>query len=129
MSVPRVTIFIQIYNTERFVKRAIESALALKGNYEIEVIVIDDASKDRSWEIVSSIQDPRLKVIHHDKNTGACATANEGYQLARGEFVARLDSDDVYRPDFLAKLVPLLETNPKGGLAYGDIAMIDPEGK
>jgi glycosyltransferase involved in cell wall biosynthesis len=122
---PLVSIFVQIYKTEPFIERCLDSVLSLAGDYPYEVLAIDDASPDRTWDIVQRYRDPRLKVVRHDKNAGANATANEGYAWGTGRYIARLDSDDVYRPNFLRELVPLLEQNPRVGLAYGDIALLD----
>lgn len=106
----------------------LESALSLRGNVSTEIIAIDDASTDGTGKTLRQFSDPRLRVIIHERNQGAIATANEGYSLARGKYVARLDSDDCYRPSFLEKAVPVLEREPRMGMVYGDIATIDTQG-
>jgi glycosyltransferase involved in cell wall biosynthesis len=125
---PLVTIFIQVYNTRPYLAACLESVLALEGDYPLEIIIIDDASPDRSFEIVKNHTDPRINLIIHGQNQGATRTANEGYSLAQGQFVARLDSDDCYRPDFLTKTLPVLQACPDVGLVYGDIAHMDAQG-
>ena len=129
MAAPFVSIFVQAYNHEAFIGECLASILAQQGGYELEVIVVDDASPDRTAEIVRSFADPRVRLIRHERNAGCIATANAGYAAARGKYVARIDGDDRYRPQFLAKSIPVLEANPQVGVVYGDIAMVDPQGR
>ncbi len=124
---PLITIFVQVYNTRKYIGDCLNSVCNLKGDYDLEILVIDDASPDNSAEIIRQIDDPRIRFIHHDKNTGCNATANEGYRLAKGEFVARLDSDDRYRPELLVESLPILQSNPDVGFTFADIALIDTE--
>jgi glycosyltransferase involved in cell wall biosynthesis len=126
---PRVTIFVQSYNTAAYVGDCLASVLAQRSSHAFEVLVIDDASRDGTTDVVAGFQDPRVRVIRHERNIGAIATANEGYGLARGEFVARLDSDDRVRPDFIERTVSTLIANPGFGLVYGDIVTIDEAGE
>jgi glycosyltransferase involved in cell wall biosynthesis len=107
----------------------LRSILGLKGGYPLEIIVIDDASKDGTEAVVKSFADPRIRYIRHEKNWGAMATVNHGFAEARGEFVARIDSDDRYRPEFLERSIPVLQREPKVGLVYGDIALIYTDGQ
>src|SRR5262249_54788661 len=73
--------------------------------------------------------DSRVRVIRHERNHGAMATANEGYLAARGEFMMRIDSDDRLRPQFLERTMPLFAANPRLGFVYGDVATVDTEGR
>src|SRR5215831_12896186 len=126
---PPISFFVQTYNTAPFLAECIEGILRQQGNYEFEIILIDDASTDGTEQVARSFKDPRLRYIRHEKNQGAIATANEGYALCRGRFIARNDSDDRYHPNFLVKTVPVLEEDPRLGLVYGDISMIDAQGR
>jgi glycosyltransferase involved in cell wall biosynthesis len=126
---PRVTIFVQSYNTAAYVGECLASVLAQQSRLALEVLVIDDASTDGTSELIGSFTDPRLRVIRHERNTGAIATANEGYAMARGEFIARLDSDDRLHPHFVERSVAALQANPRSGLAYGDAVTIDDAGR
>lgn len=125
---PLVTIFVQVYNTRNYVADCLQSVCNLRGNYDLEILVIDDASPDKSAEVIRTFDDPRIKFIHHEKNSGCNATANEGYRLAQGEYVARLDSDDRYHPDFLVHSVPLLQNNRDVGFTFADVALMDATG-
>lgn len=124
MGEPLVSIFIQVYNTAPYLRRCLNSVLALRGPWEREIVVIDDASRDGSDKILAEYKE-KLRVVRHLTNTGANATANEGYSACRGKYLIRLDSDDSFRPNLLEELVPLLESQPQAGLAYGDVALMD----
>jgi glycosyltransferase involved in cell wall biosynthesis len=117
------------YNHAAFLRDCLDSVFSLQGGFDYEVILVDDASTDATPEIVRSYADSRLKYVRHAVNQGAIATGNEGFALARGEFIARIDSDDRYRPDFLLRTVPVLQQAPDVGLVYGDIAMISETGE
>lgn len=129
MSAPLVSIFVQTYQHEAFIGECLASILAQRGGHDLEVIVVDDASNDRTVEIVRASCDPRVRLIAHERNQGCIATANEGYAAARGKYVARIDGDDRYRPHFLERVIPVLEQHPAVGVVYGDIAMVDPRGQ
>ena len=124
MGEPLVSIFIQVYNTAPYLRRCLESVLALRGPWEREILVIDDASSDGSDKILAGYRE-KMRVVRHPTNAGANATANEGYAACRGKYLIRLDSDDSFRPNLLEELVPLLEKHPEAGLAYGDVALMD----
>lgn len=122
---PLVSFVVLSYNYARFIGELIASILAQQGDYSFEVIIVDDASTDDSHEVISAFRDPRIKYIRHETNQGHAATVTDGLRLARGRYVARIDSDDRYRPDYLQQVVPILEQHPNVVLVYGDAAMID----
>ncbi|HSO09686.1 MAG TPA: glycosyltransferase [Desulfoprunum sp.] len=103
MSAPLVSVIIPAYNHERFVGAAVESVLSQTFS-DLELIVIDDGSRDRTGEVVQSYTDPRLS-YYHQENQDAFNTINRGLGLARGEYTAILNSDDVYALDRLQRLV------------------------
>lgn len=127
---PVVSIVVNSFQTERYIAACLESVLALRGSWPFEVIVIDDCSTDRSAEIAEAFaaRDARVRVMRNPVNVNAAASVNRAFAEARGRYIARLDSDDLYRPDFLEKTIPLFESNPGVGLVYGDIAMMDQDG-
>jgi glycosyltransferase involved in cell wall biosynthesis len=125
---PRVGIFVQAYNTARYIGECLESVLAQGSGYALDVLVIDDASPDGTVDEVRRFGD-RVRLVRHQTNTGATATANEGYAAVGGEFVMRLDSDDRLRPGFLDQTVPVLTAHPEAGLVYSDVALIDEAGQ
>jgi glycosyltransferase involved in cell wall biosynthesis len=122
---PDISVVLTCYNFRHYLAAAVQSLLSQQTQYTLELIVIDDASPDRSFEAISAIQDERLILIVHAVNQGAAASINEGMALARGRFVARFDGDDVWLPSAMQKLAQALDQNPSAVLAYGDIATID----
>jgi glycosyltransferase involved in cell wall biosynthesis len=124
----RVSVFVQAYNTARYVGECLESILRQEATCVRDVFVVDDASTDGTSDEVARFESAGVRLVRHARNLGATATANEGYAAATGDFVIRLDSDDRLRPGFLAAIVPVLLEDPTAGLAYGDIAIIDDRG-
>lgn len=107
---PVVSVIIPAYNTELYIRRAIDSALS-QTLTELEVIVVDDCSTDNTVEIVKSYTDERVKLLQNAHNSGAAFARNRALEVARGQWIAILDSDDWYAPDRLAKLVALAKAN------------------
>jgi succinoglycan biosynthesis protein ExoO len=101
---PKVSVIIPAYNTEAYIAKAIESALE-QTLTELEVIIVDDGSSDKTLEIAKSFTDQRLKVIVNQQNLGVSAARNRALKAAQGEWIAILDSDDWYASERLEKLV------------------------
>lgn len=105
-----------VYNAGSFLMEAIESILT-QSYKNFELIIIDDASTDNSWKIISSFKrrfPKRIKAVRLTKNLnmGGDAAGNVGFDLAQGEFIARMDADDIARPERLKKQVSYLKTHP-----------------
>jgi hypothetical protein len=108
---PKVTVFIPVYNREQYIGPAIDSILAQSyPNYEL--LLIDDGSTDRSVEIMRAYTDPRIRLTSNGDNLGIPKTRNKGIELARGEYMAMLDSDDLAHPKRLEKQVAFLDRHP-----------------
>lgn len=114
------------YNRARYLGDAIRSVLS-QTLADLELIVVDDGSADATPELVRAIADPRLRYVRID-HSGISAALNAGMRSARGNFVARLDSDDVWLPDALAVLVEVLEAQPEIGVAYAQGQAMDAQG-
>jgi hypothetical protein len=108
MTSPRVTVVIPVHNGERFVGQAIESVLAQSFS-DFELLVINDGSTDGSAAIIQSYRDPRIRLIHLERNVGLAGVRNRGLKEARGELLAWLDADDVSLPTRLHAQVRLLD--------------------
>src|SRR5580698_1497884 len=107
LSEPLVSFVVPSYNYARFLPDCLNGIFNQEGGYDFEVIAVDDASSDNSVEVLESFaHDPRLRIVRHERNQGHVKTVNEGLAAARGQFVARIDSDDRYRPEFLRTLLP-----------------------
>jgi len=98
---------------------------------DLEVIFVDDASRDDSVNVLRKIaaEDPRVKVIAQEKNSGPSRSRNIGLREAKGEFVAFCDADDLWKPEKLSRQIHLLENNPDCDIAYSDSEMIDESGR
>lgn len=96
-----ISVIIPTYNREKVIERAILSVLNQVNCDSIEVIVVDDCSKDHTEEVVKSIRDSRIKFARLEKNSGACVARNKGIELASGEYIAFQDSDDEWLPNKL----------------------------
>lgn len=95
-----VSIIMPSWNTEKFIGESIESVL--RQTYKNwELIIVDDCSTDNTDKVVHSFKDPRIRYFHNKKNSGAAITRNHALQKAKGEWVAFLDSDDLWMPEKL----------------------------
>ncbi|ADE16652.1 glycosyl transferase family 2 [Nitrosococcus halophilus Nc 4] len=125
---PLVSVIIPAYNHESYVSSAVESVLG-QTHRNLELIVIDDASQDGTWEILQSFQDSRLRLRRHDTNRGADATLNEGVALAQGEYIAILNSDDAYAPCRIQRLLSAAgQSSGNDVFVFSDVDFIGPSG-
>lgn len=98
-----VSVVIAAYNAELFLERALRSALNQEG-VDLEVLVIDDASGDGTAEVAKQQNDPRIRYIRLDQNSGPAAARNRGFAEATGDWIAILDADDAFEPGRLKAL-------------------------
>ncbi len=125
---PAVSVLMPVFNGERHLREAMESVLQQTFR-DWELLVVDDGSTDGSGEIAASFGDGRVRVIRNDQNAGLVATLNRGLAEARGDFVARLDADDVCSPDRLAEQVSFARGNPAVPLIGCDAGLIAEDGR
>lgn len=109
-SAPRVSVILPVYNGEDYLQEAVDSILGQDFD-DFELIAIDDGSRDGSGALLDRLTDPRVRVVHQE-NRGLALTLNRGIELARGEYIARQDADDVSRPDRLSRQVAYLDAHP-----------------
>ena len=123
-----VSVVMASYNHENFISDSIRSVLEQNfGN--LELIIVDDASSDRSREIIESfsIRDPRVRSVFHDKNEGIARTFNDGLNLAGGRYAAITASDDVWLTDKLRLQMDVLERN-RDLVVWSEAVIIDTNG-
>ena len=125
---PKVTAVIPVYNRGKYVRNAIDSILAQTFT-NFELLVIDDGSTDESVDVVRSYRDSRISLVCNETNWGVAKTRNRGIQLARGEYLAFLDSDDWAYPQRLAKQVAFLDSHPDYAAVGAWIDWMDGEGR
>ena len=105
---PKVSVIIPAYNTEKYIAKAIQSALD-QTEKNIEVIVIDDASTDQTINVVQGFSDSRIKLFKNESNQGVSYSRNRAIHEAKGEWVIPLDADDWYAPERIEKLLQIAE--------------------
>lgn len=125
---PLVSVCISAYNVERFLGAALDSVLA-QTYPRLEVILIDNGSEDRTYELAQSRHDERLRLVHVDENLGGYQAMNRVASMARGEFVAVYHSDDVYDPRIVEKEVALLRARPEVGAVFSLDHNINEDGR
>lgn len=125
MDVPKVSVVMSVYNDQRFLGAAIDSVLG-QTYQDFEFVIVNDGSTDDTAAILHSYRDPRLVLLENDFNLGLTRSLNRGLAVARGEYIARQDSNDLSAPERLALQVDFLDHRPEVGLlsnAYAFIAI------
>ncbi len=128
MSVPLVSVMMAVYNSETYLKEAIESILN-QTYTNFEFLIINDGSTDKSKEIILSYKDPRIIYLENPVNAGIVQSRNNCLLASKGKYIAVLDSDDVALPIRLEKQVAFLENNPDYGMCGTYFKVIDHKGK
>ncbi|AYZ67546.1 glycosyltransferase [Burkholderia multivorans] len=127
MTNPLVSVIMPSYNHGLFVADAIGSVLSQSfGDYEF--LISDDGSKDDTVEVIERFDDPRIKLKANRINRGACVVHNELLDMARGKYVALINSDDMWKPGKLALQVNYMESHPEIGGHFGRASYIDKDG-
>ena len=122
-----ISVVIPLYNKAPYIGRTIDSVLAQERLPE-EIIVIDDGSTDGGGDIVKQFKDPSIRLVRQE-NQGLSAARNRGISLAKGELIAFLDADDVWKPGFLKVISEMRELYPQAGIYATAYDVINPEGK
>lgn len=126
---PLVSVIIPAFNAAPTLAEAVRSVL--DGNYRnIEVLIIDDGSTDETAQIAATLVrcDPRVG-LHRRPNGGLSAALNSGFALTRGDYVARLDADDLWHPSKLSKQMVLAGDAPDAAFIYTFVRYIDADGR
>lgn len=125
---PLVSVIIPCYNAEKIVKYTLDSVI--NQTYKnVEIICINDCSKDNTLKILEDYaqKDNRIKVLNNEKNSGVATTRNNGLKIAKGEYIAFVDSDDVWHLDKTEKQINfMIENDCK--LSYTSVDFIDDNG-
>ncbi len=114
---PSVTILVPVYNEGKKVKETLDSLKDVDyPSDKLEIIILNDGSKDNTSEIVNANLGPRMTFVDNKKNKGKAATLNQGINLAKGEFIATMDGDSEVMPDILRKMVPYFQNKKIGAV-------------
>src|SRR5207245_4563349 len=125
---PRTTVIMSAYRTNPTVRQAVESVLA-QTVPDFELLGVDDGSPTPIADSLEGIDDPRMRVIRHERNRGISAARNTALRVARAPLVSQLDSDDLWEPDYLENMLPVMD-DPGVGLAYANVKIRNhPDGR
>jgi glycosyltransferase involved in cell wall biosynthesis len=126
---PAVSVVMPVYNGDPYLRDAVESILA-QSLTDLELVVVDDGSTDRTPEILEELaaRDSRI-ALHRQANQGSVAALNAGIAAASGELIARLDADDVALPDRLEHQLGFLREHPEVAMVGGQVRIIDGSGR
>lgn len=118
MNAPKITVLMPALNAGEFLADTLRSIWAQTFG-DFELLVVDDGSTDRTPEILAACRDPRLRVLRNETRRKLAGALNRGLDEARGEFVARMDADDLMRRDRLARQMAYLSRHPEVGCCGG----------
>ena len=119
-----VSVVMPVYNGMPYLQAAVESILS-QSDVSFELVVVDDGSIDETKRYLSSIEDPRLRILHNEQNRGLVYSLNRGVTDARADVIARLDADDRATPGRLRRQFALLQSNPRAVLVGGGFRIVD----
>lgn len=128
MSSPKVTVLMPVYNGETYLPEAIQSILN-QTFADFEFLIIDDGSTDSSWNILNNFNDSRIRLVKNNQNIGITKTLNKGLQLAKGDYVARMDADDRCFPERLQRQKTFLDENLNFAMVGSWVEVIDEIGR
>jgi len=123
----KISVLTTLYNHESYISDTLRSAISQTLEPD-EIIVIDDASTDNSVAVAESIVHPAISVIKQEYNLGG-ATTMKGFALCKGDYIAILNSDDIWHGDKLRRQIEYMEENPDCGVVFTGISLIDQDGK
>jgi glycosyltransferase involved in cell wall biosynthesis len=127
MSQPLVSVIMPVYNTASYLKEAIESILDQTFG-DFEYIIINDGSSDHSDDVVRSFNDTRIKYVSNQGNKGLVYTLNRGLDLATGQYIARMDGDDISLPDRFQLQLSYLQQHPLVDVLATRVKLINENG-
>lgn len=123
---PKVSILMAVRDGLPYVREAVQSMLGQQG-VEFEFVIVDDKSTDGTREYLEGLGDPRIVIVSHT-GQGLVSALNQGIAALRGDYVARMDSDDVSLPGRLAKQAAMLDADPELDLVHASARVIDGNG-
>lgn len=115
----KVSVLIPTYNRDYIIRNALQSVLS-QSYRDFELLVIDDGSSDNTRAIVESFRDDKVRYLRHDRNRGCSAAYNTGISAAAGQLVGFLDSDDIWKPDYLERQVAFFSRHAEVDVVFTD---------
>lgn len=105
---PKISVVMPVYNGEKYIKEAIDSILS-QTFPDFEFIIINDCSTDNTESIIKSYNDSRIRYIKNEKNLGVAESLNKGLDVAKGEYITRMDADDISLPERFEKQISFMD--------------------
>ena len=123
---PQLSVLMTVYNGDDFLHKSIDSILD-QTYTNFEFIIVDDGSRDRTWRILKEYEakDQRIVLLRNGTNMGVPRSSNKGLGIARGQYVARMDADDISMPERLAVQVAFLDEHPEVGVVGSFVQLFD----
>ncbi|TDH28846.1 glycosyltransferase [Segetibacter sp. 3557_3] len=128
MPPPTISIIMPAYNSEKYLREAIDSILQ-QTFAGFELIIINDGSTDDTKQLINAYTDPRIVYLENDKNRGLIYTLNYGLSKANGRYIARMDADDICLPTRLEKQLRYFESRPEVAVVASTVNFINDSGK
>ncbi len=125
---PEISVVMPVLNGEKYLAEAMRSILE-QSLSDFEFIIINDGSTDKTEEIIKSFNDSRIVYVNNPTNLGLSKSFNIGIRETRGEYIARMDADDIALPDRFEKQLDFLRSNPEIDIVGSAIWRIDKDGK
>lgn len=115
MNTPKISVLMPVYNGEKYLREAIES-ITSQVFKDFEFLIIDDGSTDKSKDVIKQYKDKRIVFIENKINLGLVATLNKGLMIAKGQYIARMDQDDISLPERFKDQVAFMDKHPDVGV-------------
>jgi glycosyltransferase involved in cell wall biosynthesis len=112
---PRISVLMPVYNVQNYVSEAVESILNQTYS-DFELLILDDCSTDKTADVISQFHDKRIRYHRNETNLGLSENLNVGIRISKGEYLARMDGDDISMPTRLEKQVAILDKHPEIGI-------------
>lgn len=124
---PSISVCMAAYNGDRYIEAQLQSILK-QLRAKDEIIVVDDASTDKTKDVIASLQDCRIRLIEHDENQGVLRTFEEAIRAASGEIIFLSDQDDVWTPNKVLATLQIFQLYPDADVTVSDASLINDEG-
>ena len=128
MKSSKISVIMAVYNGMPYVRQAVKSIIE-QSYKNFEFIIVDDASTDETSNFLKSLKDKRIKIINNSKNIGLAASLNEALKVASGQYIARMDADDISSSKRLETQLRYMEGHPQIALCGCWVDLINKDGK
>ena len=122
-----ITVLMPVYNAENYVGIAIESVLSQTFG-DFELLIIDDASTDQTFDVISQYKDKRIQKVRNYTNIGIAASLNKGLSMINSQYVARMDADDISKPTRFEKQLTYMKLHPELGFLGSHMELNNKDG-